>query len=78
MSQGNYGHKARKQTWLYLVGNPKELDWSIPKGMVRLDEGRRKLARNHPDFRARKRISTKEMVDTPEEFKELLIELVNL
>lgn len=32
VSQGNYGHQARKLTWLYTVRTARpELDWSIPK-----------------------------------------------
>lgn len=30
VDQAAYGHPARKLTWLYLVGQPLELDWSRP------------------------------------------------
>lgn len=32
LSQSAYGCRARKRTWLYLVGEPEELDWSDPDG----------------------------------------------
>ncbi len=30
VSQVAYGHPARKRTWLYLIGEPVELDWREP------------------------------------------------
>lgn len=32
ISQSAYGHGARKRTWLYLIGEPLEMDWSDPAG----------------------------------------------
>lgn len=43
VAQGHYGHAARKQTWLYVAGVPRErlpeLLWIDPPPMQRLDEG---------------------------------------
>lgn len=40
VAQGNYGHRARKLTWVYAVGvRLPELDWSIPAPRSRLDCG---------------------------------------
>lgn len=30
VDQAAYGHPARKRTWLYLVGQPQELNWRSP------------------------------------------------
>lgn len=39
VSQSAYGHKARKRTWLYLVGEPMEMDWSDPEGELVVGAG---------------------------------------
>jgi hypothetical protein len=42
VAQGNYGHRARKLTWLYAsesTPHRPELDWSIPAPRSRLDYG---------------------------------------
>lgn len=38
VSQAAYGHRARKLTWLYYVGDrePPPLDWSVPEHTARL------------------------------------------
>jgi hypothetical protein len=81
VAQGNYGHKARKLTWLYVVSpeEPMDLDWSIPK-KDRLDEGfhskQERIQARANGQKPVKRLSAKENLATPKEFKELLISLV--
>jgi len=80
VAQGNYGHRARKLTWLYMVGGAlTNLDWSMPK-KERLDEGfhskqERDTARAQGQ-KPIKRLSEAENLATPKQFKELLIGLV--
>lgn len=77
VAQGNYGHKSRKMTWLYLNGfKPKELNWKIPKGMMRMDEGRIHIKRGDPDFKPIKRITQKDMLHTPIRFRNELLMLI--
>lgn len=81
VSQGNYGHRARKLTWLYVVSpdKPFGLDWSIPK-KDRLDEGFHSASERErlrsSGKKPIKRLSAKENLATPEPFKDLLKELV--
>lgn len=81
VAQGNYGHSARKYTWLYYVGNRKPFDliWGPSKGK-RLDEGFHSKAERDAARAAGKkpikRLSTKENLSTPIEFRDLLIKLV--
>lgn len=77
VAQGNYGHRSRKMTWLYVNKTQlPELDWSVPRGMMRMDEGRVRIKRGHPEFKPRKRIHQSELAVTPMGFKEMLISLV--
>lgn len=84
VEQGHYGHKARKATWLYFVGNkPKDLIWgkSHNGNNVRVDTGFRskeaaKIARAQADYKPIKRLTESERLGTPIAFRDLLIELV--
>jgi hypothetical protein len=77
VAQGNYGHAARKLTWLYAVGVAlPELDWSIPPPSVgRLDEGYHSAEERRRAVKtgACQRLSHKQRLGTPQAFAEMLI-----
>jgi hypothetical protein len=79
VEQGHYGHAARKATWLYAnVSNPPELIWGPSTGR-RLDEGfhsaaERRAARGAGKKPA-KRLSARENLATPTEFREVLLSI---
>jgi hypothetical protein len=80
VAQGNYGHRARKLTWLYAVGTDlPDLDWSIPEPRSRLDYGFHSAAerreRRHevaPRVNAT-RLTAAENLATPVAFRDVLI-----
>lgn len=79
VAQRNYGHRARKLTWLY-AANVKlpQLDWSIPQpSIARLDEGF-----HSKEERARaiktgvcQRLSAGQQRATPSAFRDLLLSI---
>lgn len=80
VEQGAYGHKARKATWLYVFGvDLPSLKWGKTEGKFDLlDEGF-----HSKEERARKiktgicqRLSKKQRLSTPIEFRDLLIRIV--
>ena len=79
VEQGNYGHKARKATWLYINKiNPTDLTWGKAHGKMRMEEGFRskelgKAARAHKDYIPIKRLSAKERLETPPMFRDALL-----
>jgi hypothetical protein len=81
VAQGNYGHRARKLTWLYAVSfrcDLPELDWTIPAPCAdRLDQGFHSAAeRAAAVSRPRNpRLSTRENLVTPELFARVLIRI---
>lgn len=79
VEQGHYGHRARKATWLYVVGvsSPPPLVWGPAEGARRLDEGY-----HSAEERARatktgscQRLSSRQRSATPVPFRDLLIRL---
>lgn len=82
VAQGNYGHRARKLTWLYAVGTLlPDLDWSIPAPRSRLDYGfhsASERAARRADVAPRvnaTRLRTEENLATPEPFRDLLLRI---
>lgn len=72
VSQGAYGHRARKLTWLYYVGNtPPSLDWSVPDPTAQVS-----FCKNHGNS-ALPRLSKKEAKRTPIAFRDLLLRLAH-
>ena len=81
VSQGFYGHRARKLTWLYAHGvELPSLHWGAPVGVfTRLEDGF-----HSKEERARKvktgicqRLSKRQRSATPIEFRDLLISIAN-
>ena len=80
VAQGNYGHRARKLTWLYAYRcTLPELDWSIPSPRSRLDYGfhsaaERAECRHVVAPRVNEsRLTTIENLATPLAFRDVLI-----
>lgn len=76
VDQGHYGHRAQKATWLYVVGvDLPRLHWDKSSNKIRLDEGfhsaeeRRRASRTC----VCERLSKRQRLETPEEFRDLLI-----
>ncbi len=82
IAQGNYGHRARKLTWIYAFGTDfPESNWSIPEPRSRLDYGfhsaeerEAKRAVVAPLVNAT-RLSARENLMTPPLFAEWLVSL---
>ena len=78
VEQGAYGHRARKATWLYAVrAELPRLTWRAAGDFVRLDAGY-----HSKEERARavktgacQRLSVKQRLATPLEFRDLLISI---
>lgn len=79
VAQGNYGHRARKLTWLYgvLLEYP-DLDWSIPPpSIARLDQGFHSADERRRAVRTGvcQRLSHGQRLATPPAFAELLLQM---
>jgi hypothetical protein len=84
VAQGHYGHPAQKFTWLFTAGIPlaflPELRWGPTPPRKRVDTGYRstehaRADRARPDYVPLKRLSKRERVHTPTEFRDMLISL---
>lgn len=73
ISQGAYGHRARKLTWLYYVGTaaPPETLWDVPEPTAQVS-----YCANHGDSPL-PRISKREASATPPAFRDLLLRLAS-
>lgn len=81
VEQGHYGHRARKATWLYLVGaDPQELKWGPAPKSLRLDEGFHSKEERARAVRTGvcQRLSKRQRAATPVAFRDLLIRLVGV
>jgi hypothetical protein len=69
VSQAAYGHRARKLTWLYYVGDvaPPLLDWSLPEPTAQVS-----FCKNHGDSPL-PRLGKKEAAASPAAFRDLLL-----
>lgn len=76
VAQGNYGHRARKLTWLYAARVPlPELDWSIPAPLDQRYHSREERARAIKTGVCQ-RLSKGQRIATPVEFRNALIAMV--
>lgn len=71
VSQSAYGHRARKRTWLYYVGDasPPELNWSDDPGEAWVSWG------DHDRYPDQPRLTKREAKATPPAFRDVLIGL---
>lgn len=77
VEQGHYSHRARKATWLYVVGLRRlpSLIWGASDAGYRLDEGYHSAEerRKSQKLGTISRIPKKERARTPEPFRDLLL-----
>lgn len=78
VAQGNYGHRARKLTWLYACApSLPPLDWSTPTMQIKLEDG---YHSREERARIRKkgiclRLSQRQRAATPPAFRDMLLDL---
>jgi hypothetical protein len=78
VSQGHYGHRARKATWLYAVSSHlPELIWGPAKDKVRMDLGFHSAEERRRFIKTRvcQRLSKRQRLLTPVPFRDVLIEI---
>ena len=81
VSRGNYGHPARKLTWLYLFGvvGPPSLEWSHPiRRLPGVDTASHELRRRLIRTGVVQRLSHRQRAATPIVFRDLLLSLARL
>ncbi len=79
VSQGHYGHAARKMTWLYAVDCVlPELEWGPAKSKMRMDLGFHSAEERRRAVRTGvcQRLSQRQRKLTPLPFRDLLISIV--
>lgn len=81
VEQGHYGHPARKATWLYAkVPHYPEFEWGRAPAQKRIEmsphsKEEARAMRSAPGYVPHKRLSQKELVFTPEPFRDMLLRL---
>lgn len=83
VEQGQYGHVARKPTWLFAVAPREvlpELKWGPAPRATRLEEGfhskeEARAARSSPNWKPRKRLSKEQRIHTPIAFRDCLLDI---
>jgi hypothetical protein len=80
IAQGNYGHRAQKLTWLYVVlpGQLPELKWGLTPGKVHTDLGYHSAEERRRAIKTGvvQRLSARQRKLTPIPFRNLLINMV--
>jgi len=81
VAQGKYGHRAQKLTWLY-GKNIKfiELKWGLVPNVIKLDPGFHSKEERKKAIRMGicSRLSKRQRSETPIQFRNLLIRMINL
>ena len=78
VEQGQYGHRARKATWLYVFGcAPPTLTWGKSNASIRLDDGFHTAAERARAIKtgACQRLSKRERAQTPVPFRDILLSI---
>lgn len=77
VDQGRYGHRARKRTWLYVVGGnvPAPLDWRPAYGQATISGFTHQPKGRHVADEYR-RVRPREASRTPAAFRDVLLEIV--
>lgn len=80
VDQGHYGHRAQKATWLYANGvSLPPLKWGKSSARIRLDDGFHSKEERQRATRTGicQRLSRRQRLETPPEFRDLLIAIAS-